>query len=369
MRIAYLVTSLGMGGAERQALMLAERMARRGHAVTLLALLPPAAEEWPTILETARLNMGKTPWSVAAAMARGRRALGEFRPDILHSHCFHSNLAARAMKLLHPGLKVVSTVHNVYEGGRLRMLAYKLSDGLSRRTAFVCEAGARCYAELGTVSARKSIVIPNGIDTVEFAPDSVRRGQMRTTINACGRFIWLAAGRVAKAKDYPNLINAFARVYAQRAESELWIAGEGAEAAGRELQALASEVGVSGRLRWLGLRRDVPALLDAADGFVLASAWEGMPLALGEAMAMGKPVVATDVGGVLELVGDAGLIVPAKEPEVLARAMLDVMDHAPEEHEVMGRAARARIEARFTIDASLRAWEKLYGEVLEDARS
>ena len=174
---------------------------------------------------------------------------------------------------------------------------------------------------------------------------------------------------MAKAKDYPNLINAFARVYAQRAESELWIAGEGAEAAGRELQALASEVGVSGRLRWLGLRRDVPALLDAADGFVLASAWEGMPLALGEAMAMGKPVVATDVGGVLELVGDAGLIVPAKEPEVLARAMLDVMDHAPEEHEVMGRAARARIEARFTIDASLRAWEKLYGEVLEDARS
>ena len=69
----------------------------------------------------------------------------------------------------------------------------------------------------------------------------------------------------------------------------------------------------------------MPALLDAADGFVLASAWEGMPLAVGEAMAMEKPVVATDVGGVRELVGDAGVIVPAKDPEALAKAMLALM--------------------------------------------
>ena len=69
----------------------------------------------------------------------------------------------------------------------------------------------------------------------------------------------------------------------------------------------------------------MPALLDAADGFVLASAWEGMPLAVGEAMAMEKPVVATDVGGVRELVGEAGVIVPAKSPESLAQAMLALM--------------------------------------------
>ena len=66
-------------------------------------------------------------------------------------------------------------------------------------------------------------------------------------------------------------------------------------------------------MRWLGLRRDMPALLDAADGFVSGSAWEGMPLAVGEAMVMEKPIVATDVGGVRELVGDAGAIVEAKD--------------------------------------------------------
>jgi glycosyltransferase involved in cell wall biosynthesis len=365
MRIAYLVTSLGMGGAERQALMLARRMAQRGHAVALLALLPPVAEEWPTTIDVAHLNMGKTPWSIAAALARGRRVLRKFRPDILHSHCFHSNMTARAMKLLLPGVEVISTVHNVYEGGWARMQAYRLSNGLSRRTAFVCEAGARRYVGLGAVSMRRCAVIPNGTDTAEFAPDPRRRDEMRAAMSAEGKFIWLAAGRVAKAKDYPNLIEAFASAHAQRPESELWIAGEATEAAAQELLRLTVQLGVAGSLRWLGLRRDMPALLDAADGFVLASAWEGMPLALAEAMAMGKPIVATDAGGVRELAGDAGAIVPVKEPDLLARAMLGLMDRGPEECAAIGRAARTRIEARFTIEAGVKAWERLYECVLE----
>jgi glycosyltransferase involved in cell wall biosynthesis len=90
-----------------------------------------------------------------------------------------------------------------------------------------------------------------------------------------------------------------------------------------------------------------------------------MPLALGEAMAMGKPVVATNIGGVRELAGDAGVIVPVKEPDLLARAMLDVMDRRPEERAAMGRAARARIEDGFTIEAGVKAWERLYESVLE----
>ena len=81
----------------------------------------------------------------------------------------------------------------------------------------------------------------------------------------------------------------------------------------------------------------MPALLDAADGFVLASAWEGMPLAVGEAMAMEKPVVATDVGGVRELVGDAGVIVSAKDPEGLAQAMLELMRRTSEARCALGR--------------------------------
>ena len=114
----------------------------------------------------------------------------------------------------------------------------------------------------------------------------------------------------------------------------------------------------------LGLRRDVAAVLDAADGFVLSSAWEGMPLALGEAMAMEKPVVATDVGGVRELLGDCGVIVPARNATALADAMLAVMRQSLEERAAMGRAARQRIVKNFSMDAKADEWEALYRSVL-----
>ena len=118
-------------------------------------------------------------------------------------------------------------------------------------------------------------------------------------------------------------------------------------------------------VRWLGLRRDMPALLDAADGFVLSSAWEGMPLAVGEAMAMEKPVVATDVGGVRELVGDAGYTVSAKSPEGLAGAMLELMRRTPVARSALGRRARERIVSNFSMNARADEWEILYWTLLE----
>jgi glycosyltransferase involved in cell wall biosynthesis len=109
-------------------------------------------------------------------------------------------------------------------------------------------------------------------------------------------------------------------------------------------------------------------LLDAADGFVLASAWEGMPLAVGEAMAMEKAVAATDVGGVRELVGETGRIVPAKSPESLAQAMLELMRTTAEERKRLGRTARERIERQFSMEAKADEWEALYRRVLASHR-
>jgi glycosyltransferase involved in cell wall biosynthesis len=109
----------------------------------------------------------------------------------------------------------------------------------------------------------------------------------------------------------------------------------------------------------------MPALLDAVDAFVSGSAWEGMPLAVGEAMAMAKPVVATDVGGVSELVGDAGVIVPAKDSEALAKAMLAAMSQSREALAAHGRAARQRIVDRFSMEATANTWEELYASLIE----
>jgi glycosyltransferase involved in cell wall biosynthesis len=154
-------------------------------------------------------------------------------------------------------------------------------------------------------------------------------------------------------------------VHAACPNARLWIAGEGDAAFVAELRRSAEAESIGDAVRWLGMRRDMPALLDAADAFVLSSAWEGMPLVVGEAMAMGKPVVATDVGGVRELVGDSGTIVPAKNAEHLAEVMLAVMRQPREACEALGRAARLRIAEQFSIDAKADEWEAMYRTVLE----
>jgi glycosyltransferase involved in cell wall biosynthesis len=366
MRISYMLTSLGMGGAERQVVALAERMKARGHAVVLILLRERQPEEWPTTVDLVCLEMRKTPFSFLAGLLRANRWLRDFQPELIHSHVFPANMASRMLKISLPAAAVLSTVHNVYEGSWPRMLAYRLTDGLSRRTAFVSQAAADRFVCLKAVPARKVSVLTNGIDLAEFAPSAERRALLRARMGVREEFVWLAAGRIVPAKDFPNLLRAFAQVRGEIPEARLWIAGEALGTASEAIQAQAAELGAS--VRWLGLRRDMPALLDAADGFVLASAWEGMPLAVGEAMAMEKPVVATDVGGVRELVGEAGVIVPAKSPEALAEAMLEMMRRTEEERRTLGRMARKRITARFSIDAKADEWEALYRAVLENER-
>jgi glycosyltransferase involved in cell wall biosynthesis len=134
------------------------------------------------------------------------------------------------------------------------------------------------------------------------------------------------------------------------------------------MQDLAERIGISDAIHWLGLRDDMPSLLDAADAFVLSSAWEGMPLVVGEAMAMEKPVVATDVGGVRELIGDAGVVIPPKSLEALADAMLRVMRMPEDQRNALGKAARERIRQRFDINAKAQEWDALYSHVLGDRR-
>jgi glycosyltransferase involved in cell wall biosynthesis len=364
LRIAYIVTSLGIGGAERQVAALSERMHARGHAAIILVLTPSVPEQWTALVEVVHLNLRKTPLSVAKGFARAVRVLREFRPDILHCHNFHGNLFGRLLRVALPGVGVISTIHNIYEGGRLRMAAYWVSDSMTRCTVAVCKAAAEKMVRLGAVPRRKCIAIPNGINANEFSPDAKRRECTRRQMMAKDGFVWLATGRIVPAKNYENLLRAFAWVRQTKQNAELWIAGEGEGEYAERIHALGVELGMNGSIRWLGLRRDLARFLDAADGFVLSSAWEGMPLALGEAMAMEKPVVATDVGGVRELVGDRGTIVAAGNSAALAQGMLEVMHGTIVGRKEFGHAARRRIAEGFSVDANADSWEALYRFVL-----
>lgn len=376
MRIAYVLTSLGIGGAERLTLDLADRMTRRGHSVAILVLLPVIEEEWPTALRVVHLDMRKSPGCVIAALWKARRFLLEFRPELVHSHSFHANMLARLLKLLVPAIRVVSTVHNVYEGRWNRMVAYRLTDSLAARTAVVSQAAAERFVRLKAIHPRKCIVLPNGIDTTVFAPSPERRDSAREAMEAGSNFIWIAAGRLVPAKDYRNLLRAFKQMRAVFPDADLWIAGAPPDVKIERLPdgrssavfTFAAESGTMEHVRMLGLRRDMPALFDAADAFVQSSAWEGMPLVVGEAMAMEKPVVATDAGGTRELVGDAGIVVPVRDSAALAAAMIEMMQRSNESRHVLGHAARARIASSFSMDARADEWDGLYGAVMH-ARS
>jgi glycosyltransferase involved in cell wall biosynthesis len=365
-RILYVLTSLGVGGAEKQAITVAERMAARGHAVALIAL-KHTEEEWPVKLPVLRLNLKKTPLGILRGLQFARKFLALFRPDILHSHTFPANIFTR---LLHLPFTmrgrvpiVVNTIHNEYEGGWHRMLIYQTTRPKARFVTAVSAAVAERFERAHAVSKSKMQVLTNGIETDTFVPERSRRQRVRSQMKTEDAFVWLAVGRLAPAKDYPNLLRAWKQVHLTHPKAQLWIAGEGDIIALAQEDKDAASEGHDSSIHWLGLRRDIADLMDAADGYVLSSAWEGMPLALGEAMAMEKVAVATDVGGVRELIGDAGFVVPPNNSKALAEEMLNVMGMPDSARRVMGRDARLRIKLNFSIDAKAEEWERLYSKL------
>jgi glycosyltransferase involved in cell wall biosynthesis len=369
LRILYILTTLGIGGAEKQVITLAECMAAQGHTVALMSL-KHADEEWPVKLPVLRLNLRKTPVGIARGLRFAKNFLAAFQPDILHSHTFPANIFTRllALTLRFRGTVpvVVNTIHNVHEGGWHRMLLYCATDPLADRVTAVSAAASERFIRLHAVSRKKISVLTNGIDVDEFTPDRTRRKTARTQMQIEREFVWLAVGRLAPAKDYPNLLRAFAKVRSARPETCIWIAGEGDTS---PFAAGSVEAQLTSGVHFLGLRRDIASLLDAADGFVLSSAWEGMPLAVGEAMAMEKLIVATDVGGVRELLGECGIVVAPRDSEAIAAAMLQAMSFVSGRRKAMGKQARERIRLHFSMHAKASEWQQLYAQCLHEKRS
>lgn len=366
MRIGYMLNTLRVGGAERLVLSLAEHMRERGHTVRIFVLRSRAEGEFREDFDVRYLDFDR---SLAGRMRGCLRAIAEiraFRPDIVHSHNFHGNMLARLLRIRFGWLRIVSTFHNEYEGPAHRMMFYRMTDGLADRSVAVCQAVARQFIRLHVVRPERCEVVQNGIDLVAFAPDADRREALRAELGAGDEFVWLTAGRVVPAKDPGNLLHAFRQVHGAAPESKLWIAGDMQSEFAAEMQALAARLGLEEVVRWLGVRYDMAALLDAADGFVLASAWEGLPMALGEAMAMQKPVVATEVGGVRELVDGCGTVVPPQSCGALGQAMLAVAWKPAEERATLGRAGRQRIATEFNMHAKAAEWEYCYASVLRD---
>ncbi|MFC3549807.1 glycosyltransferase [Lysobacter cavernae] len=215
------------------------------------------------------------------------------------------------------------------------------------------------------MQARRMLWIPNGVDTERFQPQPLSaRRQTRLALGLAEDAI--AFGCIASltpVKRHCDLIEAFAQVHRQCPQARLLLVGDGPlrEPITAQIEAL----GLSEAVRLLGSLPNVEGVLPALDAAVLVSSTEGMSNAVLEAMACGLPVVATGVGGNLQLVqhGISGLLVPAHEPAALAAALQHLIDE-PLMRERMGASARARILREFSLDSMVHAFDRLYHRLL-----
>ncbi len=366
MRIFFLSSSMGMGGADKQLLSAAQELRSRGHQILIVSLTslgPMGLEARASGIATESLDMPRG-FPDPRGLVRLIRLVRQWRPDVLHSHMVHANLMARALRLFVRVPILVSTIHNIYEGGRLWMAGYRLTNGLVDHMTIISEAAAERFVRERIVPKALLRVVPNGVDTALFrdVPAGTREG-LRASLGLGAEFVWLAVGRFEIAKDYPNMLRAFARVHQRHPEAVLLLVGRGSLQ--QETEALASSLGLVGAVRFLGVRGDVPALTRAADAYVMSSAWEGMPMVLLEAAAGGLPIVATMVGGNGEVVSDeeSGRLVPPRDADALGSAMLRVMALAAEERRRMGERGREHVRMQYGLSRVVERWEALYREV------
>lgn len=362
MRILILSTSMGMGGADQQILILAQAMQARGHEVRIVVLAPLGAmglEARQAGIPIESLDLGRN-LGIVPRFFQLVGMIRAWRPDVLHSHMVHANFIARAARALAPVPNLVSTIHSISDGGRLHVAANRLTNRLVDRFTIISRLAADRHIAIGAVPESRLQIIPNAVDTSRFRRLPDARVSARRELGLGDRFVWLAVGRFEPAKDYPNMITAFARLLAEHPESLLLLVGEGSLQG--EVERVIQERGIGAAVRFLGVRRDVPELLSAADGYVLSSAWEGMPVALLEAASVELPVVATRVGGVAEVVedGSTGFLVPPGDSVGLAASMVRVESLSPEDRAAMGRRGRRLVEERYSTERVMAMWDQLY---------
>ena len=378
-RVLHVITTLARGGAERQLVNLVRNTGGAEFAHVICYLHPPsdfAAELEAAGHEVICLNLPrKWPWLFAPA--RLVPLLRAQRPDLIQTWLFEADMSARLSTLIGPRIPIINTLHlTTYDAETIRaagwpprkMAVLQRLDRWTARAArplfvAVSEAVKRSAVRNLGVPAADVRVIYNSIDqaTLSCPPGEPARIRQAAQLPA-DAFVYVNVGRLAPQKGQPVLLRAFRQVAAALPDAYLVFVGEGLEE--EALKALARELGVAERVRFLGRRADVGACLEMADAFVFPSLFEGLPLAPIEAMLKGLPCIVARIEPVLELFadGETGVLVAPGSVDELAAAMMKLY-REPELRRRLGARGRAEAVARFDSGTGLRAWEQLYREL------
>ena len=367
--VLHVITGVDFGGAE---MMLIKLLKRRRAPALVLSLLGGGRLADPlraTGAELVELDMPRGRPNLTGMRALWTRARA-FAPDVIQGWMYHGNVAASAAHLAcgrRPALlwSVHATFIKTGQSPKVRPIV-RLSRRLSQTqtpemTLYVSEQSAQEHRALGFEGAQR--IIPIGFDTEAYRPDPQARAEVRAELRLPQDALVLGLiGRFAPMKGFDILARAAPELLDALPSLHILMAGPQVSAENAELmRALPANLHRSSRMHLIGPRQDVPRVLSALDALALPSRFgESFPNIVGEAMACGVPCVASDLGGVSQMVGDAGTLVPPGDEPAFVKAARALLSTPEAERRALSQAARTRIEARFGADQMAAQIHALY---------
>jgi glycosyltransferase involved in cell wall biosynthesis len=352
MKIAHVVDSMEVGGAEVLVSQMCRLQREQGHdpSVYAIASLGPLGERLRTEGFFVQANVARC---LSDAVRVFYRLFEKSHFDVVHLHNPTPTIYS-AMSARHAGVPtILSTRHGLLAPPRrlVTELKYALAATSCDWIVGICEATANNLTRLHTVPRRKIVRVYNGVVPLETIP--------RDRCPPKSGFTLLFVGRLAPVKNLSFLLVAFHTALLSRPDLRLWIVGDGSER--RRLEQSAHDLNITEKVTFWGQQIDVAPFFEAADIFLMSSISEGLPLSLLQGFSAGLPAIVTNVGGMAEAVelAKAGIIVPPGKPNEMAAAILELAE-CSEKRARFAASARSAFNTHFSLRQMVGAYEKLY---------
>ena len=359
-KVLHLVTSLEVGGAQHGMLLGLPRFDsdQYEHIVcSIMDRMQMASQFREAGIEVRSLGLSRK--TDIGVVLRLRALLKEMRPDVLHTYLLHGNILGRLIGRLVGVPVIIGSERTIGQARKWGRLATRLTNPLTDAVEVNSEIGGRAIERDLGVPSEKIELVRSGLDLSVFSSAN-RRDELRSEFGVTAdQHLIVYMGRLRTVKGVEFGIRAFATALEQLPNIRMVLAGEGDQR--NFLGSLVSELGISEQVEFLGVRNDVPELLGAADSVLMPSLTEGFPRTAIEAMAAGKPVIATNVGGTPEAVidGETGILVPARDSDALSAAIVRLVGDTDLQAR-LAQAGRKRAEKNYSVDRYVSRLDELY---------
>jgi starch synthase (maltosyl-transferring) len=368
-QVAFVISDLQVGGAERALVELATRIDRSRFEPVVYCLTPAPPAERSELVHALRAANIRTEflnargwWSAPRVLGVLWRSFSRQRPRLVQGFLFHANFIGALAAWL-AGVPVMISGIRVAEPRASHLKLARWTECLVARHVCVSRAVANYSQQIAGLPVEKLTVIPNGVDVNRYS-GAIPADLQKLGLRPARRAITFV-GRLDPQKGLGWLMHLATKAFERIQSHDLLIVGHGP--ARNMLERMVQELGIGERVHFAGWTADVPAILAASDVLVLPSRWEGMPNAVLEAMAAGKPVVACAVEGVTELLGpdaDAQSVPPGDADAFLEKLLRFV--ESPQRAQEIGKKNQTRAADQFPFEMMVRRYENLYTELLSN---